>query len=181
MAIIGDEDKLRELILHISRKCASDPRFGSTKLNKLLYFCDFWAFGRWGRPITAVDYQHIENGPAPRRLKPVRRQMVEDGDLAIQEVPLKSGNTQTRTIALRKPKLADFTAEEIALVDEVIDLFWNSDSDGMTHQSHADVGWKMTEMYETIPYGSIFLSDAPLTDAEIFRGQELARKFGWVA
>jgi Antitoxin SocA-like, Panacea domain len=182
MAVItGNENMLRELILYISRKCASDPKFGAIKLNKLLYFSDFWAFGRCGKAITEVDYQHIANGPAPRRLRPVRDEMVDKGDLALQHVLLKSGNTQTRTIALRKPDLSEFTAEQIALIDEVIDIFWNNDAESMSHESHADVGWKMTKMNETIPYGSIFLSDKPLTEAEIYRGQQLARQFEWMA
>ena len=59
--VIGDEEKLSELILYISQKCATDPKFGAVKLNKILYLSDFLAFGNWGEPITGVEYQHLSH------------------------------------------------------------------------------------------------------------------------
>jgi hypothetical protein len=162
-------------------KCQNDPRFGAIKLNKLLYFSDFLAMGNFGRPITAVDYQHLENGPAPRRLKPVSRKLEQERAIAIQKVSLKSGKTQIRTVALRDPDLSAFSGEEIALIDGLIDKHWEDDSESISRYSHNYVGWKMTRIGDPIPYGSIFLSDEPLTEAEIVRGQELALRLGWGA
>ncbi len=181
MVIIGDESKLGELIVYISWKSANDPRFGATKLNKLLYFADFLAMGNFGKPITEVPYQHLKNGPAPRRLRPVRDKLEAEKAIAIQQIPLRSGNTQTRTIALRNANLHDFTGDEIALVDELIETHWDDDADSISNSSHNYVGWKMTKDGDSIPYGSIFLSDEPLTQAEIVRGQELAAQYDWGA
>jgi hypothetical protein len=178
---IGDEEKLGELILYISQKSATDPKFGATKLNKILYLSDFLAFGMWGEPITAVEYQHLPNGPAPRRLLPVRDDLRSRGDLAIQEVILRNGNTQHRTVNLRAPRLEIFTGREISLVDRVIETLEGLDADETSELSHRFVGWKMTKPNAPIPYGSIFISDEPLSEAEIFRGQELAREFGLLA
>jgi len=178
---IGDEKKLGELIVYISLKSARDPLFGATKLNKLLYFSDFLAFGNFGKPITAVIYQHLENGPAPRRFKVVEQNLIQQQAIAVQKIKLASGKTQIKTVALRNPDLREFTADEIALIDELIERHWEDDADGISRHSHNYVGWKMTKMKETIPYGSIFLSDESLTDAEIVRGQELAAHYGWVA
>src|SRR2546425_12852222 len=102
-SVIGDEEKLGELILYISQKCATDPKFGAIKLNKILYLSDFLAFGNWGEPITGVQYQHLRKGPAPRRLLPVRDALQKDGKLVVQKLPLKSGNVQTRTVNLSDP------------------------------------------------------------------------------
>src|SRR5262249_46300153 len=106
---IGNEEKLGELILYISQKSATDPKFGSIKLTKILYLCDFLGFGGWGEPITGVEYQHLPKGAAPRRLLPIRDELRERGDLVIQEVSLRSGNTQHRPVNLRPPKLEMFT------------------------------------------------------------------------
>jgi hypothetical protein len=180
--LVGNERKLGELIVYISWKSHNDPRFGATKLNKLLYFSDFLAMSRLGAPITAVAYQHLKNGPAPRHLEEVRDGLVERRAIAVANVPLPYGGlTLIRTYALREPDLNEFSGKEIALVDSLIDLHWEDNADTMSERSHSYVGWKMTSMFETIPYGSIFLSDAPLTDAEIRRGQELAQEFNWVA
>ncbi len=179
MAIkIGDEEKLGELILYISQKSLADPKFGSVKLNKILYLSDFLAFGNWGAPITGVPYQHLRMGPAPKRLVPVRDELRSRGDLAIKEVPLMSGNVQIRTVNLREPKLDAFTGKEIALIDKVIETLAGLDAEEASEYSHRFVGWKMTKENDPIPYGTIFISDEPLSDAEIIRGQELAREFG---
>lgn len=178
---IGDEEKLGELILYISQKSAIDPKFGATKLNKLLYLSDFLAFGMWGEPITGVEYQHLQKGPAPKRLLPIRDDMKSRGDLQVQEVPLRNGNVQHRTVNLRQPKLELFTGREVALIDSVIEALWGLDADAASEFSHRFVGWKMTKLNATIPYGSIFISDEPLSDAEILRGQEIAREFQLLA
>jgi hypothetical protein len=176
----GNEEKLGELIVYISLKSASDPRFGATKLNKLLFFADYLAMGHFGKPISGVDYQHLPNGPAPRRLLPIRESLEHSKSIAVQDVPLQSGNAMVRTLALRKANLEAFTADEIALVDDLIDKHWDDDADSISRTSHNYVGWKMTKNGDSIPYGSIFLSDAPLTEEEIYRGQELAKEYGWV-
>jgi hypothetical protein len=176
---IGNEEKLGELIVYISLKCANDRRFGATKLNKLLYFSDFFSFGKRGKSITEVPYQHLKNGPAPRRFKVVENTLIEARAIAVQKIKFPNGKTQIKTIALRNPDLSSFSGEEIALVDQLIDKHWDDDSDSISNCSHNYVGWKMTKMGEDIPYGSIFLSDEPLTLAEIERGQELASALGW--
>jgi hypothetical protein len=174
--IIGDEDKLAELILYISQKCATDPKFGATKLNKLLYLADFLSFGNWGEPITGVEYQHLRLGPAPRRLVPVREALQSAGKLVVQSLPLKGGKKQTRTVNLTDPNLKLFSGREIALVDSVIEDLWDMDADESSEFSHRFVGWKMTKEGDNIPYGSIFISDEPLSPAETLRGQELAKE-----
>lgn len=176
---IGDEDKLAELILYISQKCATDPKFGAVKLNKILYLSDFLSFGHWGEPITGVDYQHLRKGPAPRRLVPVREKLQQEGKLVVQRLPLKGGNEQVRTVNLTEPHLKLFSGREIALVDSIIEELWDMDAEQSSELSHRFVGWKMTKENEAIPYGSIFISDEPLSEAEIVRGQQLARELGF--
>jgi len=173
MPIEENEKKLAELILYISQKCAHDPDFGATKLNKILYFSDFFAFGNWGESITGAEYQNLRRGPAPRRLLPVRDQLKSDGALVIQPVYLLSGFVQHRTVNLREPDLKDFKAREIALVDHVIDQLSGLSAIQTSELSHQYVGWKATREYETIPYETIFFSDAPPTESDIRRAKEI--------
>jgi hypothetical protein len=177
-SVIGDEEKLAELILYISQKCATDPKFGAVKLNKILYLSDFLSFGNWGEPITGVEYQHLRMGPAPRRLIPVRDGLKNSGKLVVQVLPLRSGNKQVRTVNLTEPNLKVFSGREIALVDSIIEDLWDLDAEESSEFSHRFVGWKVTKEGDPIPYGSIFISDEPLSAAEVQRGQELAREFG---
>src|SRR5437868_7055571 len=120
MPMTGNEKKLEELILYISEQCADDPTFGAVKLNKILCYSDFLFYAYHDRGITNVEYQKLANGPAPRRLVPIRDRMIKRGHLALQPIPLKSGYTQHRPRNLRRPDLNLFTGEEIATVQNVI-------------------------------------------------------------
>jgi hypothetical protein len=117
-------------------------------------------------------------GPAPARLVPVRDALERRGKLVVQTLPLKSGKKQVRTVNLTEPNLKVFSGREIALVDSIIEDLWDMDAAESSEFSHRFVGWKMTKEGDPIPYGSIFVSDEPLSTAEIQRGQELAREFG---
>lgn len=174
-------ERFRELVLYISQKCANDPRFGATKLNKILYFSDFVCYAHYGQPLTGVEYQRLPNGPAPRRLLPIREEMQQEGSLGIQEVPLRNGRMQVRTVNLRQPNLDIFSAKEIALVDSVIEALSNETAQGVSDLSHNMVGWKVARDQENIPYTTVFLSDAPLNDIDIQRGREVAKEFDLVA
>jgi hypothetical protein len=167
MAIQENERKFAELILYISQKSAFDSTFGSTKLNKILYFSDFLAYGKWGEAITGAEYQNLKRGPAPRRLIPVRKELEIEKALAIQPVQLSNGFVQHRVINLREANLTLFKASEIALVDEVIDTLKGLNATEASALSHLDVGWKVTEEGETIDYRTVFLSDEPLTESEL--------------
>jgi len=173
---VENETKFIELVLYISQKCASDPMFGAIKLNKVLFYSDFLFFGRTGEPITGFEYQRLRNGPAPRKLLPVREKMIRDRILALQEVPLKSGKIQKRTVNLRPPNLRIFTGDEIALVDDVIDALSDCDAQTVSDLSHRTVGWQIAAEGETISYSTVFLSNEPLTDAELLRGTEIANQ-----
>ncbi len=176
-----DEKKFKELILYVSQKCATDPTFGATKLNKILFYADFLAYANLGKAITNFDYQKLPNGPAPRRLLPIRDQMVADHELVLQQIRLLSGNIQKRTVNVRQPDLRIFTGEEIALVDEIIEAFEKAKAEVVSELSHRMVGWMLVENGESIPYNTVFLSNEELTPAEIERGRELAGEYDLLA
>jgi len=172
-----DEARFKELILYVCQKCANDPKFGATKLNKILYFSDFLAYAQLGKPITGFEYYKLPKGPAPRRMVEVRDEMIQSRELAIQPVKLASGRIQKRPVNLRPPRLDIFTSEEIALVDRVIEGLRDATAEEVSDLSHHMVGWKAVDMNETIPYETIFVSDQPLTEADFNRAQELAKQW----
>jgi len=173
-----NEIRLKELILYISERCAGHLKFGATKLNKILYFSDFLAYAHTGEPITGVEYMKLPNGPAPKKLVPIREQMRAAGELGIQEVWLRSGKIQKRTVNLRRPNLSVFTAEQISIVDTVIEALSSANSDEVSDLSHKMVGWKVADAKEVIPYETIFLSTDPPSLADIQRGLEVAKEYG---
>jgi len=174
---IDGEPRLRELIVYIAGRCDRDPRFGATKLNKILMFSDFMAYFRRRRPITGVEYMRLPQGPAPRRLKPITADMERNREIVIRTI--QDGKfEQKRVVPLRDPNLSLFAADDIAIVDEMIQRFWGRTATAVSELSHG-IAWRVAGDRELIPYEAVFLSDEGLTEYDITRTHELAQKYGW--
>ncbi len=173
-----DRAKFKELVLFVADKSVDDPSFGATKLNKVLFFSDFLAYAELGQPITGADYQKLKYGPAPRPLLPIQRRLQDEGSAAI--VPQRLGNfAQRRLMALRPPNLALFSADEIALVDEVIETLRGATAVHASQLSHRwGVGWTVAGEGDTIPYESVFWDVPQLLPEDVERGQDVAIKLG---
>jgi Protein of unknown function (DUF4065) len=148
---IPDDGKFKELVVFISQRCEGDPAFGATKLNKLLFYADFIAFLKTGKAITWHKYRRLENGPVPRRLVPIIRELETDGTI-ITVTRDHFGFQQKRTVARRDANLAAFSGEEIALVTKLIEEFWGQSAQSVSNESHEFIGWKIAEDGEDIPY-----------------------------
>lgn len=175
---ISGEDRLRELILYIAARCQGDPKFGATKLNKILWWADFMAYADRGRPITGIEYMRLAQGPAPKRLVPVREDMVSRDEIAVTKTSGLGGVVQHRIVPLRDPNISMFSAEEIATVEHVIAAFWNKTAKGVSDLSHGKA-WEVAADKASIPYEAVFLSDANVNKSDLSRTRELARRFGW--
>jgi hypothetical protein len=167
--------KLAELILFISERSEGDARFGAVKLNKLLFDADFLAYLHHGSSVTGQEYQKLHNGPAPRRLMPVRDALIAAGILAVREAEYHNRN-QDRTFALREADLGGFTAEEVALVTDVIAANWDRNAAEINHLSYGYHGWEDVELGATIPYEIALLSDRPPTDRDVRRCRAASRR-----
>jgi hypothetical protein len=172
-----NESKFKELVLYIAQKSMDDSTYGATKLNKLLCFSDFMSYGASGRPITGMDYQKLEWGPAPRRLKPLQRDLINDG--SAQLITAAYGYPQARLVALRDPDLSLFSGPEIAIVDGVLEKLKHLNATSISDYSHKWFsGWDAAGIGETIPYETVFWHRPELTDDVIDEGRRIAKNHG---
>lgn len=171
------DERLRQMILYIADQCVDDPTFGATKLNKILYFADFWSFRDYHESITGCAYMRLDEGPVPVRLLPVREKMLQAGEIAIARRKVYNLERQP-VVALREASLDCFKARDIAMEHTVIQWLWGVSAHEASDRSHGRV-WKMMQNKERVPYESIFISDEPLTAYDIARSKELALKYGW--
>jgi len=82
----------------------------------------------------------------------------------------------------RRPRLDKFSADEIALVDQIIaDLSGGENAVEVSSLSHLEEGYRLSALKRTIPYESVFLSSELPTTADVRRAQELAARYGWLA
>lgn len=172
------QDKLKELILYLAKRSADDAYFGATKLNKLLFFSDFLAYGQLGAPITGATYQKLKWGPAPRQLLPVQREMAAEGSATVKR---QSAFNPDKTVAIDEPDLSGFTPQEIALIDEVLDALKHDNATMVSDRSHKfSVGWQVAGEREDIPYETVFLYGGDAHPAAVERGRQLAVDEGWI-
>jgi hypothetical protein len=158
--------KFEELILYIARESQEDRRCGATKLNKILFYADFLAYRKLGRPITGQKYQKLERGPAPKRVMPVIEELISGGACAWAErsyfgFPLK------KLLALREPDVSVFSAEELDIARTIISELWELNATEVSDLSHRFVGWQAAEIGEEIPYETVFVGEPrPLSPEE---------------
>ncbi|HEX5315515.1 MAG TPA: Panacea domain-containing protein, partial [Candidatus Kapabacteria bacterium] len=166
--------------LYIADRSRTDELFGATKLNKILFFSDFLSYGLGGKPITGATYQKLEYGPAPKELKPIAREIVEEKSGVFIKRPWFN-YFQTVLIPTRPANRNLFRVEEIDLVDEVIHDLEPRDATETSNLSHVrSEAWQIADIGEVIPYEAVFLSTRKPTSVDLARAQELARKHGWL-
>jgi hypothetical protein len=172
-----DDRKMRELILYLATRSEADPRFSSTKLNKLLFYCDFAAYRDLGRSITGHSYRKLPFGPAPKAMLPILDQMKRDQDCVEIERD-HFGRTQRRVQAKRPPETSLFSAEELRLADRILADLWESSAAEVSDLSHDFIGWKAAALNEVIPYETVFVGDpaAPVSEDEVELCRRLARE-----
>jgi len=170
--------EFKELVLYICQKCASDPKFDTLKLNKLLFLADFWAYGVHGQPITGWTYQKLEKGPAPSRMAQIRKEMVASHELGLQELSLKRWQ---KPVNLRSPDLSKLKSYEVALVDALIDKLREADGGDLSDYTHSTPCWLLPNLHATIPYETVFLANEPLTAIDVERGLKVAQEFNLLA
>lgn len=167
-----DDRKMKELILYIATISEGDDYFGATKLNKLLFYADFLAYVNFGESITGHEYQKLENGPAPRRLLPVRDEMERKNEIVIRPTNFY-GLEQHRVVALRPYDLSMFSSREIDLVNRLVKLYWDMSATDISNTSHQFIGWRLANLQEIIPYETALLGSRELTDEEVQYAREL--------
>jgi hypothetical protein len=175
-----DEIKLGELILFIAFRSEGSESFGRTKLAKLLWFSDFEAFRRLGKSITGATYHKHPHGPLANQFHDAIRRLTASHSAAERKVAMFQRHDQEQLIALREASLDLFTAQEIAIVDEIIERFRDFDGTQVSDVAHRFPGWRLAEMGEVIPYEIVIIPERQrqLTAEEKARAREAIKKLG---
>ena len=158
-AIEFDAGKFSDLVLYIAHKCRNDERFGSVKLSKILYYCEFEGFQRTLKPITGATYLKKPKGPYPAELNETRKNLIDDhrAELKLQRVIDYHENRLIPTTD--HVELSDkFNAVERRIIDEVIEDMRGKNAADLTELSHGEFGWQNGEMDQPIPYATALIA-----------------------
>lgn len=173
-----DERKFRELLVLVAARLVDDEAGGATKLNKILYFADFAHIRRTGRSITGAAYQKLTNGPAPRKLIPVRKELLRAGEATLEERDFL-GYKQNRLIPKRSADESVFDDDELRTIDDVLSDLEGMNAREVSDLSHEEAGWRLTEEGETIPYTAALIPrEQPLTPTAAAQAAAVAERYG---
>jgi hypothetical protein len=178
----ADDQRLKELILHIAARCGDWEAFDVSLLDRILFQADFLHFRLYGYPITGQTYVRGIRAPSPENRRGTTRLLVQAGDMEIQERPLGDGlHVRTVPVALREPDLRGFDGQEIAIAERVLRFYretWISGRNQAPDRNGApgwetpwvlgqegpdlvDLPWELAGPGEEIPYYLALVSAAP--------------------
>jgi hypothetical protein len=174
------EQKFKELFLYLAAQSRSDQGYAATKLNKLLYFCDFEAFRLLGHAITGATYQKFKWGPAAREFLPMQDDLLQWE--AAQVLRRKRGRYEQKvTVALWEPNMSIFSGPEIEIIDAVITELRPFDAKGSSDYAHEkSAGWNLVNEGEPIPYDTAFISTDPVPPEDLEQARQYVRDRGWI-
>lgn len=173
-----DSRKFEELIVYIAKRLGPEAALGRVKLAKLLMASDFGAYERFSRPITGATYEKWEQGHLPRELLLAQRDLEASGAIRVEVVDYY-GKKLKHITAQRDPDMRDFSEDELAVVERALHHFGYESASYLSELSHLELGWRLAEWKEAIPYRTVYLGAGGVSEGDLRRGEELASSHGW--
>jgi transcriptional regulator with XRE-family HTH domain len=153
-------DKFKEVLLYILKKVGSKPNIGESVLYKLLYFIDFNYYEKYEEQLVGATYIKNNYGPTPKEFLKIVEDMEREEDLRkIEDKYFQY--PQRKYLPLREPNLSKLKANEIKMIDEVLEKLSDMNASQISEYSHNDVPWLTTDDGDVIGYESVFYRTSP--------------------
>ena len=148
------EARLDAIVHYICAFVDNPAKLGATKLNKILWYSDVYSFIECGATITRAIYQKQKFGPVPKGIMGSRFRLTRDGKIVEREAPFY-GYAQTQFIALTKPDISLFSANDIAVIDGVATAISDEHSAASISAATHDAVWQCAAIGEEIPIWAV--------------------------
>lgn len=148
-----NKEKLKNLILLIISEYGNS-KLTETKLQKLLYFCDFNAYEESGNSITGFTYKRNNYGPTIIDLRTYLKELQKEGAIQIIQGKNPFGTTQHRFAptgeqSFDKSIFSDF---ELRIIEQVNNEYQELKPKDISSISHTDFPYVATKHLEDIDY-----------------------------
>jgi hypothetical protein len=154
--IVFDQEKFDNLVLYVASKCPDPTKLGAVRLRKILYYADSLHYMKTRKPIAGATYIKWEKGPVPRQLQASLDRLEKRGALVVKQGAHPYGYPMTFYYALKEPDIKRFDAEEISLVDGLIQTICSEyTAESISKLSHHNA-WEVAAIGEELPYETIF-------------------------
>lgn len=111
----------------------------NTKMNKLLFYADFYHYRQHGQAITGLSYKAIQFGPVPMRWDRVYS-LYDDIHQDIVEFGRDVAGSKLVSDSL--PDMSLFSDAEVGTLDFISDTFLNMSAKEISLLSHDEEAWK---------------------------------------
>ena len=147
--------KFKEVLLYILNKVSAKPNIGETVIYKLLYFIDFDYYEKYEEQLMGAAYIKNNYGPTPVGFNKIIGSMIKNKEIE----KVKSDYyqyPQTKYLPLKTPDLSILNANEIRLIDDVLNRLSDMNASQISDYSHNDVPWITTDDQKVIEYEKVF-------------------------
>lgn len=152
--------KFKEVLLYILNKVGAKENIGETVIYKLLYFIDFDFYEKYEEQLIGATYIKNKYGPTPVEFVKIVERMIEGKE--IEKVKSEYFNfPQTKYLPRRKPDLARLKANEVEVIDDVLNRLSEMNGSQISAYSHNDIPWMTTAEGEVIEYEAVFYRTPP--------------------
>lgn len=136
----------------------NENAFFQVRLNKFLFYADFYNYKRTGKSISGLPYAALQMGPVPDHYKALMDFAEKEDYIEYQYDESVSIDTE-RIVKRNKMNYDLFDEKEIETMNRVSDLLRFKKTDEIKEMSHNEIGW-----IENYPNKSLisYLDYAPL-------------------
>lgn len=131
-------DKIVQVIAYFTGKMD----LYKTKLNKLLFYCDFCYYKKAGYSMTGIAYRAINFGPVPSEFDKLYIRLADDEKIEISQHELGNGNYGEVIRSLTHFDKANFNEMELKVLAAVCETFKDKSTDYIVKVSHEEPAWK---------------------------------------
>lgn len=148
-------DKFTEMVVFFSEKLSPFK----TKMNKLLFYADFFMFKQSCFSISGMRYKAIDMGPVPNNFQSIFEYLANHNIIDIQTTTFPAGYTGEQFNARKDRPLNKelFSPEELEIMEGVARFFKAANTNEIVALSHLEEAWKKNEQLKnTISYEYAF-------------------------
>jgi len=165
-------EKFKNLVLYVLLH--EDYREGGIKkLNKLLYFIDFYFYRDHEQLISGMDYAKADMGPVVDEYRMIFKELEKDGVL---------GSVDQEGLITYKPSekanLNQFTSVEIAHIGQVLSRYGKLSGNDLESISHQQQPWVLTEDMggKIDPDLALLIADDDSEESFVVKNEELKKE-----
>ncbi|MEM6764680.1 MAG: type II toxin-antitoxin system antitoxin SocA domain-containing protein [Bacteroidota bacterium] len=134
-------EKVANFVMFFAQRC--EPL--KTRMNKLLFYCDFYHYKKTGLAISGCNYRAIQMGPVPSHFHELFGILESEGYVRIEEKLFEHGGVGEQFYLGKDIDRSLFSEDELASMEEIATYFEEIRTRQMITLSHEEEAWKENE------------------------------------